>query len=65
MAGALREGATDMFMGANQVNNILDWFGNPRHGTLGASVTEIFKTSSCSSRFNSLGNAASRSRAWT
>ena len=45
MAGeALREGETDMFMGSTvQVNNILDWFGNPTGtSTLGASVTEIF-----------------------
>ena len=41
---ALREGETDMFMGSTvQVNNILDWFGNPTGtSTLGASVTEIF-----------------------
>lgn len=41
---ALREGETDMFMGSSvQVNNILDWFGNPTGtSTLGASVTEIF-----------------------
>jgi hypothetical protein len=41
---ALREGETDMFMGSTvQVNNILDWSGNPTGtSTLGASVTEIF-----------------------